>query len=226
MKRYWTRFLMLLGLSAVVMLTSCYPDSDVTYSQTDIVITLKDDTVDFSKIMTYYLPDKVFIADTTEDDEPIENEQLILNQIEKNLNDYGYTRVTDTTDAENTIDVVIIPTVFKSTVTSIWYPYYPYYPGWDWWWGPGWGYYPPGWGYYPPSYYPPYVSQFTMGSLKIDMLDPWKPVETPSDTGNIKTYPTYWMGGVQGLLQGSNVPDRIKSSIDQIFKQSPYLKHE
>ena len=224
MKSNLRKLILLFLVAGVAVLSSCYPDSDITTEQSDIVITTKDDSVDFSKIKTYYLPEKVFIVDTTDADEPIEHEQLILSEIESNLNDYGYERITDTTNAEDNIDVIVIATAYKTTVTSIWYPYYPYYPGWGWdWWGyPGWGYYPPGWGYYPPGYYPPYVTQFTMGSVKIDMVDPWKTIEVSSDT---IIHPNYWMAGVHGLLQGGNVENRIKTSINQAFEQSPYLKH-
>ncbi len=225
MKSNLQKLIMLLMITGVALLTSCYPDDDITISESDIVITTKDDSADFSKIMTYYLPDKVFVVDSTEDgDQTIEYEDVILNEIVQNMSAYGYTRIEDTTDAENTIDVIMIATAYQNTVTSIWYPSYPYYPGWDWWWGsPGWGYYPPGWGYYPPGYYyPPYMTQYTMGTVKIDMIDPWKPDTIAPDT---VIYPNYWSAAIQGLLQGSNIEQRIEERIDQAFSQSPYLKH-
>jgi hypothetical protein len=217
-------FVMVAGLG---LLSSCYPDDDITVSESDIIMTTKDDSVDFNQIMTYYMPDKVFVVDTSDEEEPIEYEDLILGEIANNMQAYGYERIMDTVDAENNIDVVLIATAYKTTVTSIWYPYYPYYPGWDdwYWWSPGWGYYPPGWGYYPPGwgYYPPYVSQYTVGTVKIDMLDPWKPDEIAPDT---IVYPTYWMAAIQGLLQGSNIDDRIKEDIQKAFELSPYLDHK
>jgi hypothetical protein len=226
------KLVMLLMVAAAAFMTACYPDDDIAVSESDVIVTAKDDTVNFENIKTYYMPQRVFVVDddTTDDQEPIEYENAILTSIAKNLDDYGYTRITDTTDAENTIDVVVIATAFETTVTSIWYPYYPYYPGWDdwYWWSPGWGYYPPGWGYYPPGYgyyppyYPPYLSQYTMGTVKIDMIDPWKPDTIAPDT---TMYPSYWTAAIHGLLQGDNIESRIERSIDQAFKQSPYLDH-
>ncbi len=230
MKSNLHKVIMLFLLAGAALLTSCYPDDDITVSESDIVVTAKDDTVNFANIKTYYMPDKVFLIDTTEDTEPIEYENEILTQIAINMANYGYTRIMDTVNAQDSIDVVIIPTAIKSTVTSIWYPYYPYYPGWDdwFWWGPGWGYYPPGWGYYPPGYYPPYypgypyVSQYTMGTVMIDMIDPWKPQEIAPDT---TVYPNYWEAAIHGLLQGNDIQQRIKDRIDKAFELSPYLDH-
>ncbi len=233
MKSRLLKVLTVVMLAGVAMLTSCYPDDDITYDQTDVVITTKDDTVDFNKIHTYYLPDEVFVIDTTGETGEVKYKDIILGEIAQHLNDYGYQRVMDTTNASDSIDVVVIASVVENTLTSIWYPYYPYYPGWDWWWGsPGWGYYPPGWGYYPPGYYPPYypgypyITQYTTGTLMIDMIDPWKPQEHVEEGDTVVTYPNYWEATIHGLLEGNNIESRIKKSIDQAFEQSKYLEHK
>ena len=230
MKNILQKTAMLFLLAGAAFLASCYPDNDISVNETDIVITVKDDTVNFANIKTYFMPEKVFLVDTTEDHDSIEYEDEILTRIAENMADYGYTRITDTTNAQDSIDVVIIPSVFKSTVTSVWYPYYPYYPGWEnwFWWEPGWSFYPPGWSNYSPGYYPPYypnypyISQYIMGTVMIDMIDPRKPQHpTPDST----IYPNYWEATIHGLLQGDNIEKRIIERIDKAFELSPYLNH-
>jgi hypothetical protein len=176
------------------------------------------DTVDFSRIQTYFLPDSVYPIKTEDDTTTYEQNPYtdqIISTIAENMSSYGYQRITEP-DTNNLPDVIVYASSLVSTTVSVWYPYYP---GWDWWWGyPGWGYYPP---YYPPYYggYP-YVSSYTMGTLKITMLDPWNPIVIEGDT----VIPSYWSATINGLLQGNQIEERIERNIDKSFELSPYLK--
>ena len=98
--------------------------------------------------------------------------------------------------------------------------------GWGWggWygWGGWWGY--PGGGYYPG--YPGYccytsIYQYTTGSLIIEMLD----VKNAEDEGDKVRIPVAWHGGLNGYAEGSarNRQARVERSMDQMFKDSPYL---
>jgi hypothetical protein len=138
---------------------------------------------------------------TTFDDE-------ILETLEDNLNALGWTRAVgaDTTTA----DIVVTSAVFGQDNTTC-------YAWWDYW-GYWWGYYPP----YPGYGYPGYVScsSFKTGTLIVQMVD--RSIEAGDNE-----LPIYWLGALNGLVEGNNqsIAQRIKSSIDQMFEQSPYLNN-
>ena len=200
-------------LFGIGLFSSCYPNDDLTNSESDIVMTNYVDTVHFDRIKSYYLPDTILPIrdkdDTSKVDKNPYTEDIIAG-IAKNLNAFGYQRII-TPDTNNLPDVVVLASSVSSTTTSVWYPYYP-----------GWGYPGYGWwgGYYPPYYGGGYVSSYTMGTLKINMLDPWNPVVVEGDT----VMPVYWDATIHGLLQGSEIKSRINKNIDQAFEMSAYLK--
>ena len=221
----------LLAISGGVILHGCYPDNSISVSETDIVLTGYYDSVNFTTLSTYYMPDTVFpIRDDTTDKSPVENETLILSQIEQNMQAYGYTRVyyTDTTTEPDLMMAVSAITV--TTVSVGWW--YPYYPGWGWGWGWGWykkapkgtdywyggypGYYPPGWGWGGVPYY----SSYTTGTLLMEMTNPNDHRVIDNDT----VIPLYWAGGINGVLSSGSNSSRITGGIDQAYTQSPYLK--
>lgn len=217
----------------IVLLDGCYPNDSITIDQTDIVLTGYYDSVDFKTLKTYFLPDTVFpVRDDTTDKTPVENSDLILNEIEKNMNNYGYTRVAYDPDIEEPDIMIAVAAISTTTVTVGWW--YPYYPGWGWGWGwykdssadrgtdywyyPGYpGYYPPGWGWGGVPYY----SSYTTGTLLMEMTNPNDYRVIDSDT----VVPMYWAGGVSGVLSGGSNTSRISGGIDQAFTQSPYLKN-
>lgn len=203
----------------ITLMQGCYPDSNLTYEQTDVVLTVYNDSVDFTTLSTYYMSDTVFVLDDEDEDVPVENPDAILNQIAKNMADYGYTRVDES--YEEKPDVVILTGAFTSTTVSVgwWYPYYGW-GGW-WYWGPErgsdyWGGYYPGWGY--GGY--PYYTSYTTGTVVFDMINPDDYDVISGDT----MVRVYWNGGIQGVLSGGNTDARVKKAIDQAFIQSPQIK--
>ncbi len=212
--RWAVATLMLLGIG---LLSSCYPNDDLTNSESDIVMTSYSDTVHFDLIHTYFLPDTIIPMRDKDDTSKVEEnpyKTTIINQIVKNMDEYGYQRI-ENPDSSNLPDVILIASAVSTTNTSVWYPYYP---GWDWWYGyPGYGWWG---GYYPPYYGGGYITSYTTGTLKINMMNPWKYDVVEGDT----IMPVYWDATIHGLLQGSQIDNRIKTNIDQAFKLSPYLK--
>ena len=219
----------LLAIAGGVILHGCYPNDSISVSETDIVLTGYYDSVDFKTLSTYYLPDTVFpVRDDTTDKSPVPNSDLIISEIAKNMDAYGYTRVyySDTVTKDPDL-MMTVAAITVTTVTVGWW--YPYYPGWGWGWG--WykkapretnywyggypGYYPPGWGWGGVPYY----SSYTTGTLLMEMTNPADYRVIDSDT----VVPLYWAGGVNGVLSGSD-NSRITGGIDQAFTQSPYLK--
>jgi hypothetical protein len=158
---------------------------------------------DFSSRSTYFLPDKIIkiTGNAIDDDnlpefvdEPYNTQ--ILNIIESNMNELGYTKVTDA----QTADLLLFPASWTNTTIYYWYDYwcwyYPWYCG-----GYGWGY--------------PSVSSYTTGTLVMTLAD--------QKDEYIEPYMA-WGGAVNGLLSGAYNIGRIEKGIDQAFIQSPYLK--
>ena len=166
---------------------------------------------------TFYIHDSlVIVYDTNEDkpEYPAEVATIVLDGIQKNLLNYGWIEITDTTGG-NYPDVYMNAYLWTSKVSgAIYYPGYPWHGG---------GYYP---GY--PGYYPGYPGwcggatyySYTTGTILIDMMDLIHP-----DTANHQL-DIIWSAGINGVVSSSesNNDTRIKFSVDQAFSQSKYLK--
>lgn len=187
----------LLILTTAVVLNSCYPGDELTYSNTDIVATFYDKDANFATKITYAMPDTIYRLD--EDGNPIvdpgSNDQAIIDKIKSELEDYGFTAAATPADA----DVLVVSIV----TTTSWVSGGCYY---DWWYGWWYPYY--GWCY--PVYY-----TYDTGTLLIAMLD--------GDATEART--GLWVAALNGLLGDSNAgtQSRINQGIDQAFSQSPYL---
>lgn len=188
-----------------LVLVQCYPEGPEYVDQYDLVYTNYDSEYNFAAKKTYAIPDKIMKID----DELVDGGDPnfvkdtyavpMLNQINKNMTDNGWTKVA--TDANP--DVVLAPVAYEMTT-------YSYYGGyWGWWYG---GWY--GW------YYPyPVVTSYTSGSLVVNMLDPND--KSPDDKARVT-----WTFIINGLLEGTTAEfnARYTKGIDQAFTQSPYLK--
>jgi hypothetical protein len=198
----------LLAAFVSALLYGCLPPLPDNVEDYDLIYTTWDEDYNFGAVQTYHLPNYVAHLipegqnpNTTFDDE-------ILETLEDNLNALGWTRAVgaDTTTA----DIVVTSAVFGQDNTTC-------YAWWDYW-GYWWGYYPP----YPGYGYPGYVScsSFKTGTLIVQMVD--RSIEAGDNE-----LPIYWLGALNGLVEGNNqsIAQRIKSSIDQMFEQSPYLNN-
>ena len=201
-----------LAVMAVSMLalSGCYPGEINSVQEADLVVTLYDKDGSFPNYKTYAMPDTIIhVCDVPEEEQNCPSELTrrydaqILSLVRQNLENLGFTRVTDPQQA----DVLVGVAANASDFTG----YYSY----GWWWG---GYYPgyPGWGWYYPGYAVPY--QFTIGTLMIAMFDPAK-----ADNAN-KRLGAVWLAGLNGLLgEGGSPQTRLSTGINQAFRQSPYL---
>ncbi len=198
----------------LALLVACYPGGPDYYSDLDIVATdYKPDYWSNNNPSTYYMNDTVgFILDRLDEENNVELDHnydaTILNQIASNMTAAGYTRVDDY-DTANPPDVIVFVQALAVESTYVgWIPSYPY-------WG-YWGGYYPYYGYgYPVSY------SYTTGTLFIEMVN-----QNEIDTEN-KILPVVWFAAVDGLLRSSTAENQsfIKYTIDQAFKQSPYLNN-
>ena len=207
-----------LAFSAVLLLLAgCYPKGPEYYSDLDLTITDYDqDYYDkFGQQKTYWMADTVEYITNIEDSEIHPDDvELLLAEIAANLEAAGYDRVSVTDPPVP--DFVITVSVIASKYTGVgWVPGYPCYPGWGW--GCGWGgYYPPYWGGY-------YAYSYTTGSVITNWFDPQEP---PVSEDGEEFQPVHWVATFNGLVSSSrdNNATRIQSSINQAFKQSPYIK--
>ena len=201
---------------ALYLLAGCYPKGPEYYSDLDLTVTDYDVDYKFGDQKKYWMADTVEYITNIEDSE-IDQEDVdaLLGHIAANLSSAGYDRVDLASPDE--AEFVITVSVIASKYTGVgWVPGPPYYPGWGW--GPGWGgYYPPYWGGY-------YSYSYTTGSVITNWWDP----DTPTPTGTDEDQPIHWVATFNGLVSSSsdNNAARIGASVDQAFKQSPYIKSD
>ena len=62
-----------------------------------------------------------------------------------------------------------------------------------------------------------FFENYTTGTLLVDMIDP-----STFDIGSNQVE-SIWVAAVNGLVEGSGIQNRLISSINQCFSQSPYL---
>lgn len=198
--------IMLLAFTSV-LITSCYPDYGLSTSDYDIVATFKEDANDFQVYKTngatYFMPDSVKrILDNVGgiSNEAGPYDQAALDEIEKQMTAYGYTRVNNPQNADVFINVGV-----TSSENVVYYPGYWY--GWY------------GW-YYPWYGYGGYAYSYTTGTLFVTMIDKSKIDEVNKITGAV------WAGAANGILDDAyaNILTRVLTGIDKMFEQSPYLK--
>jgi hypothetical protein len=208
------KYYVLLLISFPLILISCYSDYGLATKDFDVVITFRDNEVNFRQYRTYAMPDSVVrMIDSTNTSQPNTTfDQTILDEVEKQMTAAGYTRVEP--DTNDLPDVIVLAGVTSSDYYAAGGGYW-----WGWWgWYPGWGYYPGyGSGWYP-SY--GYIYSYTTGTLLISMIDPAK-----TDANN-KTIGVVWSGALNGIITDSESDTRVRiiDGIDQIFRQSSYLK--
>jgi hypothetical protein len=206
--------LALVGIASLVFL-SCQPSAPEFVSDYDVVYTNHERSFDFGVVRTYFLPDTVVHAVPPGETADHRFDDQILSSLETNLNALGWTRLNE---SEGTgADVVILPNVseqaYGSCATYCWYCDWGWYPGWGAY-SPGWG---PGWGWGYPSGI--VCGSYATGTVVVNITAP--------SIARDSTLPVVWVGILNGLLEGSDasINTRIGRNIDQMFRQSAYLKN-
>jgi len=201
---------------ALVTITGCYPGSDRTLENTEVIFTTFDDGFDFSKNKTYFLVDEVTDIDTLKTvDQNTQN--TIKQRIRDNMNSKGWQEITTTISPGDTlptldVEVVIHASLLTGTIEGV-----SYWPGYGCWWGGwyGWGGYPGyGWGGVAIPY------SYDIGTIFIDMID--YSTYNPEDERSLTLV---WTAAMNGVLSSTSVgvTSRIQRVIDQSYAQSPYL---
>lgn len=206
-----------LGAAAVLHFSACGLGEPTDIEELDVVVSYRDPNTDFSALRTYAMSDTIAIIQDPEnpDANRTVNTSLqtsILNQIAANMQNAGFTRLTDTNGPKP--DVVMQVSAMATTSTDVYYSS----------WYPTWGAYYGSWygasfgvGWYP--YSVPYVTTSTIGSLIMEMTNPNAPNTAEQQI------PSLWIGILNGYLE-ETVPvdsNRVTNGINQAFSQSPYL---
>ena len=199
-----------LALLAVACQVEPYPqDGDDEY----LVYTSPAKDVDFSQFTTFDIADSLLIIGQSAKPEYSQsnNALAIIQAFRTNMENLGYIYTPSNPDA----DLGIQLTYMIKTERFVQYYDDPYwwldYPGY---WSPGY------WGDWYGYYYPHRVTYtFSTNALVADIVD------LMSEQGSGKGLPILWssyIGGPAGPSASYDV-QRMKSSIDQAFAQSPYL---
>jgi hypothetical protein len=192
-------------LAASALIIACYPGDELTVSETDAVITVFNQSADFSTKLTYAMPDTVIhlVEEGDDDDITRAHDASILSGIRAGLEGLGFTESLDPATA----DVHVLTGVTVNDYVG----YYWYGGYWCYWYG-----YPPAWGWYP--YYPGggYSYSYSVGTILIMMFD-------RDDADATEPTAPIWSAALNGLANQSSGGQRISNGIDQAFAQSQYL---
>lgn len=181
------------------MFSSCYYDYGIDPDNSNVVVTLYDNTYPFSSVTKFYL-------DTTVNNvggSALTNayNTTILNAVRNNLENNLHWTSTSSTDSS--AGVVHVSTGITTTTYTSYYDDYYWYGG---------GYY---WGY--PSYGYDYSYSYTTGTIIVAIAD------LKSVSGD--QLPVEWTGFLNGITGQANPNSLITAGINQAFSQSqsPYL---
>lgn len=196
-------------------LTGCYPVEPGAFTSRDAVMTNYDTSYLFNNAHTYLLPDTIVAL--TDPDHAENNimanhayDSLMLAQIAAHLDALGFERVYDTVVTRPDIGILV-----NTSATLYWERYQNDWHA-DWGWYPLWpAAFANGSGY---EYPWPFSVDLTTGSLLVRMID--LKTGTTLPTRSVKVI---WMGAIDGLTLGKNIPERIHNGIKQLFDQSPCL---
>ena len=197
-------------LAAVACHKEPYTDSDNEY----LVYTTSGKDVNFTSYKTFDLADSLLIIGQSEKPEysQSDNALALIQAVRTNMEKMGYIYTPSNPNA----DLGIQMTFVVKTERYVQYYNDPY------WWLDYPGYWSPGfWGNYTGFYYRYPVSYtYSTNSLMIDMVD----LTTPK-TGNeaLEVIWSAFLGGPAGFGPVSDL-NKMKTSIDQAFAQSSYLK--
>jgi hypothetical protein len=203
--------LFFLAMLLILALSACYSDYGMSTKDYDVVATLYDSNFDFTKVKTYTMPDTIIhiVEEGEESNLSRKYDSFILKEVALQMEYRQIQRIPAAeVDPNNPPDVVIALRATSSDYYQAYYSYYWGYPIYGW-----------GWGGYYPWYGGTTVYSYSTGTIFIDMIDV-EEIDMPNEE-----YPTVWFASINGLLgdTSTGTQQRLSSSIDQAFLQSPYI---
>jgi hypothetical protein len=214
--------LLVVAVSAVLALVSCYPNSPTDAEEFDVVVTFFDEGADFTAVTTFGLPDSIATIEVGggQQIEPTHDfDDEILDAIKDRLVARGYQYEPD--PDQNAPDFVVLVGSAASTEYDL-YGDQPWFSYWSWW--LGWDSFPNvnvTWGVDYAWYSGSVVYSYDVGSLIILMVN----ADDFDQSGDNKDIEPMWVGTINGVLAGADVTvfNRVVAGIDKMFEQSPYL---
>src|SRR4051812_1568654 len=140
--RRWCRRAMLLlpSMLATALIVTCVETPLPPVGELDVVLALRDDTVNFQAVRTFAMPDTIVHLEegTSFVSTPIPRtfDAQILAQVAKNFEERGYVR--ELAPATHRPDLVVLVAATASTQVTAWASY-PWYGAWGFY--SGWGFY-------------------------------------------------------------------------------------
>lgn len=188
-------------------IAACEKDPDLGQLDSDLVVyTDHDNSTDFGKFQTYFLPDSILEAGSHHATYwKDENSQKLIDAVAAEMDSRGYQRITDPEQkTEADLGVQLSYIAQRVNISSGWWG--------GWWdygyWGPWWG----GW------YYPyPITYNYDTNTLVMEMVD----LTGDSESKNI---PVIWYSNASGAqYSGMYNLQLLVNSVGQAFKQSEYI---
>jgi len=202
-----------------LLAVACSDATVSTAGELDVVLALRDDTVNFQAVERFAMPDTVIHLDEIIDigGAPVTREfdAEILARVAQNFESRGYVR--ELSPQTHRPDLVVLVAVTASTHVTAWVSY-PWYSAWGFY--PGWGFYSgfsPTWGVAYP--WAPVASAFVWrsGTLIVDAIDARRIDVVARQVHSV------WGGAMNGVLDGTSAQSRVLGGIDEMFVLSPYL---
>jgi uncharacterized protein DUF4136 len=213
-------FARMLSLGVMTLLIAACSDTTLPPAgELDVVLALRDDTVNFQAIERFAMPDTVLHLDEIINvgGAPVTRQfdAEILDQVAKNFEARGYVR--ELSPQTSRPDVVVLVAVTASTQVTAWVSY-PWFSTWGFY--PGWGFYSgfsSVWGVTYP--WAPVASAFVWrsGTLLVDAIDA-RNIDVEA-----KQIHSVWGAALNGVLNGESPEARLVTGIDKMFVLSPYL---
>ena len=203
---------MLLLLLAGGGLTSCRDNAlnDLSPADSQVYITNRDRSVDFSQYKTFSLPDSV-IVQSNDGYSAVKNSiaDQFVSSVSSALTARGYQRVAKGKPANLGVAIIRVNNQYTGIASNP-YSYYSNY------WGGGLG----GYGGYSPYYPSYYTYQVTDQYWEIQMVDL---KNAPAGTGTAKPQLSVIY---DATIRGGDITDTqsVATAVNAIFTQSPYLR--
>ena len=207
------KILWALGLTGTVAAgaAGCHPEQMSGSDPYDSIVTVADTLASFSTFAKFFIPDSVVHIGPAAvvDDIPHTYDSLIIAQTVANMVARGYVRTRVEDSAQVTLNPIVTLKDNYDFTTADWCALW------------GWAYEAWACTSWIPGYPPGLAFTYSAGTLAIPMAD------LRAGTPPTFSPPVIWFAAINGVVDGStssSAATLIAESINQAFKQSPYIQ--
>lgn len=216
------------AIPLIALLTGCedVPTGAVSVTipsapvQNVAVTTFFDPSFNFTALRTFAMPDTVMhLSPVIGTPTPVsrQNDNTVLNQVRQNFLARGYTEITNPRSVRPDFMVLVGATAVQNHVAFVsysWFSTWGFYEGWN----SVSSAFDQTWGIIYPWASVSGVRSYERGTIIVDLI-PVLMVQ-PLD----RSIRAAWSGVAAAILNGSVPPSAIDNAIDEMFRQSPYLR--